>query len=105
MNATILPRKPNPQAQEVRWHAGKPCACGARTAAFGSALDAHYGRNGLSHDKWGNVVATCACGLVRVVRPVRGVFSAAHKCSAKCLSATGHDCQCECGGKNHGAGK
>ncbi len=26
-----------------------------------------------------------------------------HKCSAKCRSAKGHDCQCECGGKNHGA--
>ena len=25
-----------------------------------------------------------------------------HKCSAKCLSATGHVCECECGGKNHG---
>lgn len=25
-----------------------------------------------------------------------------HKCSAKCLSAKGHVCECECGGKNHG---
>ena len=25
-----------------------------------------------------------------------------HKCSAKCRHATGHDCECSCGGKNHG---
>ncbi len=27
-----------------------------------------------------------------------------HKCGAKCLHAKGHDCECECGGKNHGRG-
>ena len=27
-----------------------------------------------------------------------------HKCNAKCRGATGHDCQCECRGKFHGAG-
>lgn len=27
-----------------------------------------------------------------------------HKCSARCMNATGHVCECECGGKNHGAG-
>jgi hypothetical protein len=25
-----------------------------------------------------------------------------HKCNARCMSATGHVCECECGGKNHG---
>ena len=28
-----------------------------------------------------------------------------HVCSARCVSATGFLCECECGGKNHGAGK
>ena len=27
-----------------------------------------------------------------------------HKCDARCLNATGFKCECECGGKNHGAG-
>jgi hypothetical protein len=27
-----------------------------------------------------------------------------HKCDARCLNATGHNCECSCGGKNHGAG-
>src|SRR5689334_6771820 len=25
-----------------------------------------------------------------------------HKCDARCLAATGHNCECSCGGKNHG---
>lgn len=28
-----------------------------------------------------------------------------HKCGAKCRHATGKVCECECGGKFHGAGK
>jgi len=27
-----------------------------------------------------------------------------HKCDARCLNATGFQCECSCGGKNHGAG-
>lgn len=27
-----------------------------------------------------------------------------HVCNAKCMGAAGHDCECSCGGKNHGAG-
>lgn len=27
-----------------------------------------------------------------------------HSCGSKCRNAKGHDCECECGGKNHGAG-
>ena len=27
-----------------------------------------------------------------------------HKCDARCLNAKGHQCECSCGGKNHGAG-
>ena len=26
-----------------------------------------------------------------------------HKCDDRCLSAKGHSCECQCGGKNHGA--
>lgn len=25
-----------------------------------------------------------------------------HKCGARCRSAKGHNCECECGGRNHG---
>lgn len=27
-----------------------------------------------------------------------------HVCNAKCMGAMGPDCECSCGGKNHGAG-
>jgi len=27
-----------------------------------------------------------------------------HVCNDKCMNATGHLCECSCGGKNHGAG-
>jgi hypothetical protein len=27
-----------------------------------------------------------------------------HKCDARCTNARGFRCECECGGKNHGAG-
>lgn len=27
-----------------------------------------------------------------------------HKCDARCLNAKGHQCECSCGGKNHGKG-
>lgn len=27
-----------------------------------------------------------------------------HKCDARCLHAKGGNCECSCGGKNHGAG-
>lgn len=27
-----------------------------------------------------------------------------HKCGPRCLNATGFQCECSCGGKNHGAG-
>lgn len=27
-----------------------------------------------------------------------------HKCDARCTNATGSNCECQCGGKHHGAG-
>jgi hypothetical protein len=37
------------------------------------------------------------------LKPVFGTYSKDHKCNDKCLSAIGHNCECQCGGKNHGA--
>ena len=43
---------------------------------------------------------------VRVERAIeRKRNPSMHKCDARCLHATGFRCECECGGKNHGAGK
>lgn len=44
------------------------------------------------------------CKMLRYARPVLGKFRAEKKCSALCVMAIGHDCECACAGKNHGAG-
>ncbi len=43
------------------------------------------------------------CGVSFSIRQIEGRKSA-HKCDARCTEAQGHKCECECGGKNHGAG-
>lgn len=52
---------------------------------------------------WG-ALYRCACGKVRTAKPVIGTYKADKKCDGRCLAATGHSCECSCGGKNHGAG-
>lgn len=37
-------------------------------------------------------------------KPINGRFSEKHTCDARCLNAIGPNCECSCGGKNHGAG-
>jgi hypothetical protein len=32
-----------------------------------------------------------------------GHVDPSHKCDARCTSARGHNCECQCGGVNHGA--
>ena len=44
------------------------------------------------------------CGRWRIAREVRGRYNPKLKCGARCQNATGFDCECSCGGKNHGAG-
>ena len=43
----------------------------------------------------------CPCGRDRKSATVKGVRSA-HVCDARCEAATGGNCECSCGGKNHG---
>lgn len=47
---------------------------------------------------------TCDCGKSVLMRTVRGKYAADIKCDGRCMSATGFNCECSCGGKNHGAG-
>jgi len=37
-------------------------------------------------------------------REIVGTFKPGVKCDARCQSAIGHDCECSCGGVNHGIG-
>ncbi len=48
-------------------------------------------------------------GYSEDLRPVERVIAyksnpSKHKCDGRCLNAKGGNCECECGGKNHGAG-
>lgn len=44
----------------------------------------------------------CECGTTVKVNQVFGSESG-KACDARCTGATGHDCECSCGGENHGA--
>lgn len=43
----------------------------------------------------------CQCGQVVKLRAIFGNTSS-KRCDARCTSATGPNCDCQCGGKNHG---
>jgi hypothetical protein len=46
----------------------------------------------------------CAGGTrLLKLEAVRGVYNPGKECNTKCLAAIGHDCECRCGGKNHGS--
>ncbi len=36
-------------------------------------------------------------------KQVDGTLNPDHKCDVRCTSAKGHNCECSCGGANHGA--
>ena len=53
----------------------------------------------------GSAVVKCrGCWRTHLASPVRGRYRADKRCDARCTSAIGHKCECQCGGKNHGAG-
>lgn len=45
----------------------------------------------------------CADHGAYVLKFGRGRYSADHKCDARCINAKGPNCECSCGGHNHGA--
>jgi hypothetical protein len=46
---------------------------------------------------------TCECGKSVTLKRVAGKVAPDHRCDARCTSAKGHNCECSCGGLNHGA--
>lgn len=44
----------------------------------------------------------CDCGKFFRLKPVLGKYSDRIKCDGRCEGATGQQCECQCGGKNHG---
>lgn len=98
-------------------HNGKCRSCGAKRSVLARALWSRAaGRNLRFHSAEDGalyepasigdptiVVIPCACGRSIWAPMVRGKYSAEIACNARCQSATGHNCECQCRGKNHGA--
>jgi hypothetical protein len=43
-----------------------------------------------------------ACGLSVNAEAVRGTYNAAKPCKTSCVNAKRGDCECSCGGRDHG---
>lgn len=50
-----------------------------------------------------NVCARCPDHGVYRLAFLQGRYSADHVCDGRCMGATGPNCECSCGGANHGA--
>lgn len=86
---------PEQAAAIVRKHA-ETCALTARREVFRAYESADPGRR-----------MRAAADILTTdwrVTEVRGTYNAAIKCGARCLSAKCGDCECSCGGANHGKG-
>lgn len=50
--------------------------------------------------------STSRCPFCKTIfitsKPIKGHYSADHKCDKRCENATGQLCECQCGGENHG---
>lgn len=56
-------------------------------------------------DSAATVTACRGCGRrLRSFERVAGTYSEARRCDARCTSAKGPRCECQCEGANHGAG-
>lgn len=65
-----------------------------KRVAGGRWIDAHYFYFPMQD------CPSCAGPLAG--KAINGVFKADHPCDARCTGATGHNCECSCGGANHG---
>lgn len=52
--------------------------------------------------RWDLVLDCRGCGLPRSAVLVRVASRSAYRCGNRCVEATGADCACDCGGRNHG---
>ena len=85
-------------------------ACGLENKKFAALFPGVQGKWYDSFHKWvGYAAGARWTASGEGSKPVARVIffkknPSLHKCDARCLNATGHNCECSCGGKNHGAG-
>ena len=60
------------------------------------------------YDSYSRLVGHTTIGPDEILPVTRKVIynknGSLHKCDSRCLNATGHNCECSCGGLFHGAG-
>jgi len=84
------------------------CKCG-RTSRIDVGIYAFRGfsKDGRTQFDINTYTVNCpeCSAKLRVVfgKPLYGKFVKETICNSKCTSATGHNCECSCGGKNHGS--
>ena len=73
---------------------GKWIGAGAWITAIGGGKPTEYG---------GDPLGLCPqCGHLMRGGELKAHLVEDHKCDARCTGARGHNCDCSCGGKNHG---
>ena len=91
--------------------------CGSRWTAKRDDLESSYARHGETCTRYQATLKRWTAGgrdesaarwsLANSYmdrREIIGTFKAGVKCDARCQGAIGHDCECSCGGANHGIG-
>lgn len=65
------------------------------------------GVKGIAFDSFARRVGKHSDGTIQpITRTIDyKINGSKHKCDARCLHAKGRNCECSCGGKNHGAGE
>lgn len=54
-------------------------------------------------DYAGDMIGLCSgCKRMMTFGPLKGILNNAVPCDARCTNARGHNCECSCGGENHG---
>lgn len=114
-------------ARDMPWSTAKPkrqnrftckcLLCGKRWTARAGDRSETFARHGENCAKYQAVLAKWSKGCggetsarwnlansYMVQREIIGTFKAGVKCDARCQGAIGHDCECSCGGANHGIG-
>ena len=84
----------------------KHCAIVRRVAMTGTRRHVGYGRYEVaySRDDGKPGPEICTCGRTMVGNMLKAYLNPAVKCNARCTHAVGFDCECSCGGENHGVG-
>lgn len=104
-----------------RFNTRKCAACGTVTSLLARPVKAEWKFGGVRRGAFvgesgsvvghehvlghpGYMIVPCrSCGKNRIAEQVLGKVRADKKCDGRCTHATGHTCECSCGGKNHGA--